>query len=117
MKRRTTAQVIMDSIKEGYVVLREGTGSYDEAVAEERAKGYDVRYWYVKNEDGTKGYIIYGKKLAKKSRGKKSEPVVTMVYYDQMTLKELKEIAKKKSISGYYKMKKNELVDALYARV
>ena len=60
------------------------------------------------NEDVTVEYIHYGN-----VDEKLGEDDIEFVNYEDMTVKELKEIAKDKSISGYSTMRKNELIDSL----
>ena len=60
------------------------------------------------NEDVTVEYIHYGN-----VDEKLGEDDDEFVNYEYMTVKELKQIAKDKNISGYSTMRKNELIDSL----
>lgn len=106
MTRRTTQQVIEDSIKEGYELLENGVGSYDAAVDKYRMEGYDVRAWYV-SRGTTRSWNLLGKvKQPRHSKQKK-------VDYSSLNVKQLKELCKSKKVAGYYKMSKSEMIEML----
>ena len=108
-KRRNMNQIIEDSIKEGYVLLAEGTGTYDEEVKKYREEGYDVRYWYTaRGPVANRKYVIYGMMKSRKPRQRKVE-----VDYASMTVKELRKICSAKKIPKYSKMSKEEIIQKL----
>lgn len=109
MTRRTVNQVIEDSIMEGYALLAEGTGNYDDKVKEYRAQNYDVRAWYVvRGSVEERRWVLYGRQKVRATRQKK-----VTVDYSAMTVKELRKICSEKKIPKYSKMSKDEIVRVL----
>lgn len=111
--RRTTEQMIEKSINEGYELLAQGTGKYDDNVEEYRRLGYDVRAWYLDKVDGIVVWRLYGKLKVRKPRtSKKAEPKVD---YSALTVKDLRKICSEKKIAGYSKLNKEQLIERLSA--
>lgn len=110
MTRRTVNQVIEDSIMEGYALLAEGSGSYDDKVKEYRAQNYDVRAWYVvRGSVEERRWVLYGRQKVRATRKQKK----VTVDYSAMTVKELRKICSEKKIPKYSKLSKEELVQKL----
>ena len=111
----TREQMVLVNCKkaeaQGYEFIGKGNGSYDGALAEYRAKGYDVRCWYTAISKGAKTWIMYGKMKASKGKA----PVEPAIQYETLTSKELREICKMNSVSQYYKLNKQQMIDSLKA--
>lgn len=106
---RTLDQMIEKSISEGYELLSDGNGKYDEAVEHYRAQGYDVRAWYLSKKAAYKSWVLYGKK--KSPRGRKATKQT--VNYEALTVKDLKKKCQQYKIAGYSKMNKLQMVEVL----
>lgn len=120
---RTREQLIEATVREGYeLVTDNGIGSYDSALADYRNQGYDVRCWYTSTKKDDRTYIMYIKKKESKRSAKpklvdmpvnpKTEEEVNE-RYNELTVKALKEICKTRKVSGYSKMNKQQMIEAL----
>lgn len=107
--KRTTNQMIEKAINEGYELLENGIGSYEEALQKYRAEGYDVRSWYLVNKKEEKTWVMYGKKKSPRKRTAKK----IQFNFDILTSKELREICKQKKVTKYYKMTKQQMINSL----
>lgn len=112
--KRTTMEMIEKSVNEGYEMLAQGTGKYDafyQSIFDEfRAKGFDVRSWLLKDEEGY-AWVIYGKKRS--TRGRKAKVVAPKIDFASLTVKDLRKYCQEKKVTGYSKMKKEEMIRVL----
>ena len=108
--KRTTDEMIKDSVARGYEFFEEGYGKQEESKLNEyREQGYDVKAWYVPSDvEGTKKWVLYAKKKVR--RVTKSEKRVTVMNYSSFTVKELRKLCSEKKISGYSKLNKNDMI-------
>ena len=113
MARRTTEQMIMQALSEGFKLEATFPGKYDmELIQNYRNDGFDVRYWYVK--DGN--WALYIKEKSQKIADVAQvieTPVEEKPDFMSMTVKKLQELCKSMGITGYSKMNKSQLIACL----
>lgn len=114
--KRTTMEMIKASVEAGYEFKAEGMGKYDDRYRrlekQYRDEGYDIKSWYVKNDEGERMWVLYAKKRVRKSTTPKKVDT-PIIDYSSMTVKELRKLCSEKKISGYSKMSKDAIVEAL----
>lgn len=120
LSRDMKVQVMVDkSVSEGYEFLDSGVGSYDQALASNRAEGYDVRCWYTSITKSGREWVMYGKKKESRrsSQPKEVAPVKTAdeirAELESNNVKSLREMCKNALIKGYAKMNKEQMIDAI----